>query len=282
MLTVGDGAFDYRTLPRPTATAAAAAATAATQLPGGGGGVLAARARGRLYADEAALAAAWATPVEHERTSERILELPVAFGRSLRVRARGGAGAGAGIGGGADGGGGGGGGGGSGGGGGGGSGGGGGGGAGRGGGAYCAAYCSFDELCGPRPGEAALGAADYLALAAAADALYLSGLPRLDTRKRDEARRLVTLVDALYEGRVALHLAAEEPLRELLAGAGDAAGGAEVALDGLSVSFADAPVGGRYRTDGELAAFFTAADEQFMMRRTLSRLIEMCGEGDES
>jgi ankyrin repeat protein len=55
-----------------------------------------------------------------------------------------------------------------------------------------------------------LGAADYLALAAAADALYLSGLPRLSTRKRDEARRLVTLVDALYEGRVALHLAAEE------------------------------------------------------------------------
>ena len=141
---------------------------------------------------------------------------------------------------------------------------------------------SREGLCGPRPGEAALGAADYLALAAAADALYLSGLPRLDTRKRDEARRLVTLVDALYEGRVALHLAAKEPLRELLAGAGDAAGGAEVALDGLSVSFADAPVGGRYRTDGELAAFFTAADEQFMMRRTLSRLIDMCGEGGES
>ena len=35
----------------------------------------------------------------------------------------------------------------------------------------------------------------------------------------------MTLVDALYEGRVALHLAAKEPLRELLAGAGDAAGG---------------------------------------------------------
>ena len=90
-------------------------------------------------------------------------------------------------------------------------------------------------------------------------------------------------VDALYEGRVALHLAAKEPLRELLAGAGDTAGGAEVATDGLSISFADAPVGGRYRADGELAAFFTAADEQFMVRRTLSRLVEMCGEGgDES
>ena len=38
----------------------------------------------------------------------------------------------------------------------------------------------------------------------------------------------------------------------------------------------------RYRVDGELAAFFTAADEQFMVRRTLSRLVEMCGEEPES
>ena len=187
MLTVGDGSIDYRTLPRPAATAAAAAATAAdadVRLPSGGGGVLEARAWGRLYASDAALDAAWAAG--HGGMPERMLEIPVAFGRALRVRARGGAGAavGGGAGGGAGGGGG-------------GEGGGGGGVAGRGGGAYCAAYCSFDELCGPRPGEAALGAADYLALAAVADALYLSGLPRLESRKRDEARRLVTLVDAL-------------------------------------------------------------------------------------
>ena len=186
MLNVGDGSIDYRTLPRPAATAAAAAATAAdadVRLPGGGSGVLAARAWGRLYASDAALDAAWAAPAGHEGMPERMLEIPVAFGRALRVRARGGAGAAVGGGAGRGGGG--------------GEGGGGGGVAGRGGGAYCAAYCSFDELCGPRPREAALGAADYLALAAVADALYLSGLPRLESRKRDEARRLVTLVDAL-------------------------------------------------------------------------------------
>ena len=185
MLTVGDGSIDYRTLPRPAAAAAAAAATAADadMRQPGGGGVLAARAWGRLYASDAALDAAWAAPAGHEGMPERMLEIPVAFGRALRVRARGGASAAVGGGAGRGGGG--------------GEGGGGGGVAGRGGGAYCAAYCSFDELCGPRPGEAALGAADYLALAAVADALYLSGLPRLESRKRDEARRLVTLVDAL-------------------------------------------------------------------------------------
>ena len=245
MLIVGSGDFDYRSLPKPAAAATAAAAAAAAQLPGGGG-VLAARARGRLYVDDAALTAAWGRPaereLEHHLAPEITLELPVAFGRSLRVRARGGDGAGASAGGGGGGGG---------------TGGGGGGGAGRGSGAYCAAYCSFDELCGPRPGKAALGAADYLALAAAvaacsptprrtpclglvslavtllspppstshpptptptptitlapgltptrpwphhhphpwprqADVLYLRGLPRLDTRKRDEVHRLAT------------------------------------------------------------------------------------------
>ena len=40
-------------------------------------------------------------------------------------------------------------------------------------------------------------------------------------------------------------------------------------------SFAEAPVGGRYRVDGELASFFTAKDERFMLKRTLSRLTEM-------
>jgi predicted ATPase len=34
-------------------------------------------------------------------------------------------------------------------------------------------------------------------------------------------------------------------------------------------------VAGRYQRDGELATFFTAKDERFMMRRTLSRLTEM-------
>ena len=41
-------------------------------------------------------------------------------------------------------------------------------------------------------------------------------------------------------------------------------------------SFEEAPVGGRFRTDGELAAFFTGKDEAFMLRRTVSRLKEMC------
>ncbi|EOD32985.1 ATPase [Emiliania huxleyi CCMP1516] len=149
-----------------------------------------------------------------------------------------------------------------------------------------AAWFEFAELCEARPGEPARGAPDFLALASAVRTVYLNGVPRLDVRQRNEARRLVLLVDALYEARCALHVAAEAPLAELLSplldggGADTMMAGAEVAVDdagAASLPFSVAPVGGRYSVDGELASFFTAKDEAFMLRRTLSRLTEMCG-----
>ncbi|KIT16351.1 cell division protein ZapE [Jannaschia aquimarina] len=66
------------------------------------------------------------------------------------------------------------------------------------------ARASFAELCG-RP----LGAADYLALASAVRVLILTHVPRLDEAHRNEARRFVTLIDALYEAGVRLIVSAE-------------------------------------------------------------------------
>ena len=66
---------------------------------------------------------------------------------------------------------------------------------------------SFVSLCGQ-----ALGPQDYLALADQAHTLFLEGIPVMSARHRSEARRFVTLVDALYEARVKLvSLAAAEP-----------------------------------------------------------------------
>jgi cell division protein ZapE len=66
---------------------------------------------------------------------------------------------------------------------------------------------SFASLCG-----AMLGPQDYLALADQAHTLFLEAVPTLSARNRSEARRFVTLVDALYEARVKLvALAADEP-----------------------------------------------------------------------
>lgn len=61
------------------------------------------------------------------------------------------------------------------------------------------ARASFYQLCG-RP----LGPADYLALAEAARVLVLDEIPLLSRQNFNEAKRFVTLIDALYEARVRL------------------------------------------------------------------------------
>lgn len=65
----------------------------------------------------------------------------------------------------------------------------------------------FDDLC-----RTALGPADYLAIANRFDTLVLDGVPVLTPEDRNEAKRFVTLIDALYEHRCKLIVsAAAEP-----------------------------------------------------------------------
>lgn len=65
----------------------------------------------------------------------------------------------------------------------------------------------FDELCG-QP----FGPADYLALAEAIDVLILEDVPILSPKRDNEAKRFVTMIDALYEAKVRLVVsAAGEP-----------------------------------------------------------------------
>jgi len=74
----------------------------------------------------------------------------------------------------------------------------------------------FWELCG-RP----LGPADYLAVAGAVRVLILEDIPRLSRANFNEAKRFVTLIDALYEARVRLIAsAADIPERLYIEGAG--------------------------------------------------------------
>jgi len=66
-----------------------------------------------------------------------------------------------------------------------------------------AARAPFQHLCGR-----ALGAADYLALAEAARVLLIDDIPQLGSDNFNEAKRFVTLIDALYEARVRLFCSA--------------------------------------------------------------------------
>lgn len=79
------------------------------------------------------------------------------------------------------------------------------------------ALISFSELC-----EQPLGPADYLAIAQRFHTILLRGIPMMGPENRNEAKRFVTLIDALYEARVNLVCSAQAP-PELLYEQGDGA-----------------------------------------------------------
>jgi cell division protein ZapE len=68
----------------------------------------------------------------------------------------------------------------------------------------------FDSLC-----NTALGAGDYLAIAANFHTLVLDDIPRLSPENYDQARRFIILVDTLYDQRVKLIASAAAPPDQL-------------------------------------------------------------------
>lgn len=65
------------------------------------------------------------------------------------------------------------------------------------------AFFTFDELCG-----AVLGPADYVSLASSYHTFVLTDVPVLTFLRKHEARRMITLLDALYEARCRLLITA--------------------------------------------------------------------------
>jgi cell division protein ZapE len=78
------------------------------------------------------------------------------------------------------------------------------------------ARATFWDLCG-QP----LGPADFLAIAGAVRVLILEDIPQLSSTNYNEAKRFVTLIDALYEAKVRLIVsAADIPERLYIEGTG--------------------------------------------------------------
>jgi cell division protein ZapE len=68
---------------------------------------------------------------------------------------------------------------------------------------------TFAGLC-----SVALGPNDYIAIAEAFHTVFLEDVPRLTPSRREEARRFVTLIDALYEAKTRLIVLADaEPVK---------------------------------------------------------------------
>ncbi|NNG05854.1 MAG: cell division protein ZapE [Inquilinus sp.] len=72
------------------------------------------------------------------------------------------------------------------------------------------AWFTFEELC-DRP----LGAADYLALATHYRTVIVAGVPVMGEAERNQAKRFMTLIDALYEHKAKTVIAAEAVPQEL-------------------------------------------------------------------
>jgi len=69
---------------------------------------------------------------------------------------------------------------------------------------------SFEDLCS-KP----LGAADYLAIADEFETVILENIPRMSLERRNEAKRFIMLIDALYDAHVKLLASAEAEVHEL-------------------------------------------------------------------
>jgi predicted ATPase len=112
---------------------------------------------------------------------------------------------------------------------------------------------------------AALGASDYARIAERFHTVFVSDVPALNLGSRDAARRLITLVDELYERRCRLVLHGAVDMPSLFEGdRGE--------VDAMSID--DGIV--EFLTPEQLeSSLFTGEDEVFAFRRCLSRLAEM-------
>lgn len=110
---------------------------------------------------------------------------------------------------------------------------------------------TFSDLC-----EKPLGAADYLVIARSFATVFLTGVPLLSLLERNELRRLIVLVDTLYEHNVKLVVAAAAPPHDLFKPHGH----------------------GKDDDTAETDAASAVHEEVFAFDRTVSRLMEMQSE----
>ncbi|KAI1317983.1 hypothetical protein EDD11_007366 [Mortierella claussenii] len=142
------------------------------------------------------------------------------------------------------------------------------------------AMCSFDDLCAK-----SLSAADYLHLAESINTLILTDIPKLKptTLHRNETRRLITLIDALYETQVKLVCSADGPISEIFGGGS----GAHSTEDDPTTMGELTPAQRQMMDDLGLndvsqvkkSPIFSGEEEKFAVQRAESRLIEMQGPG---
>ncbi|XP_029900650.1 AFG1 like ATPase a [Myripristis murdjan] len=123
------------------------------------------------------------------------------------------------------------------------------------------ADCTFEELC-DRP----LGASDYLEISRLFDTVFIRHIPLLTLNKKTQARRLITLVDALYDHKVRVVILADHPLEDIFVHGGEQDHDeSHILMDDLGLK----------RDSASGLSIFSGEEEVFAFQRTVSRLTEM-------
>ncbi|KAJ6489487.1 AFG1-like ATPase-domain-containing protein [Mycena vitilis] len=145
---------------------------------------------------------------------------------------------------------------------------------------------TFHELC-----DASLGPADYLTLAARFHTVGITNIPVLRLAAKNQARRFISLIDALYEARCRVVCLAETKPEELFFPIAPDESSEDIMLAETigetrdsyrpNVSAYDSPAMSQ-NLDGppkalalDTLSIFSGQEEQFAFKRALSRLIEM-------
>eukprot|EP00834_Sanchytrium_tribonematis_P005481 NODE_334_length_9322_cov_0.874458.p3 type:complete len:358 gc:universal NODE_334_length_9322_cov_0.874458:3274-2201(-) len=120
------------------------------------------------------------------------------------------------------------------------------------------AVFDFNELC-----NANLGASDYLNLTKYFDIFFIKNIPEMNLDSKSQARRFITLIDALYEKHKSCILLAEkEPLHLFQASQIKLVN--NTVLQDIEIDF-----------DALESPLFTGEEELFAFKRASSRLVEM-------
>lgn len=98
------------------------------------------------------------------------------------------------------------------------------------------------------------------------DTIFIRHIPLLMLNKKTQARRLITLVDALYDHKVRVVILADHPLEDIFIHDGDHGHDeSHILMDDLGLK----------RDEASSLSIFSGEEERFAFQRTVSRLTEM-------
>ncbi|KAJ3417313.1 hypothetical protein HDV05_005769 [Chytridiales sp. JEL 0842] len=133
-----------------------------------------------------------------------------------------------------------------------------------------AARCAkvqFKVLCG-QPHSAA----DYIEIVKHYDTIIVTDVPRMSLFQRNEARRFITLIDAIYENKVKFMMTSECQPDDLMIGDEE-----HPHKEHLAVEHRMLMDDLKLKHEHLESSIFTGAEEQFAFQRAVSRLHEMQG-----